>query len=318
VESPVPCLVCGGCSAPAFSWDRNSAAKSFKQWFGVQPPSDALPCDYTNYQCSVCQLEFALPPIPGNNIFYDWVITLPSYYSDYRWEWGIVAEQLAGKAPGKPIKLLDAGCGSGNFLNFIKSKTGAEGLGLDTSPTAIAACRSRGIPGLVCEPTEYLADHKKVFDAICGFHSLEHVPDPSKFLSGLAAGLTEGGRLFISVPLSPIKNEIHERHALNMPPHHLTRWNVQSLQRLADVCGLDVAMLSRDDFGDSGIVRSSLYLLVWHWPNLKAGGWGGILAHIVRHPGSFLRTVKYVLRREVIAGRRGGDTVLCAFSPHRG
>ncbi len=98
----------------------------------------------------------------------------------------------------KPGKLLDVGCGNGDFLGWIKNH-GWEVYGLDPSPVAVEAARKRGLEifrGQLFDAPYLPAS----FDVITMWDVLEHVHDPLANLKRVAKLLKPGGRFTVTLP----------------------------------------------------------------------------------------------------------------------
>lgn len=99
---------------------------------------------------------------------------------------------------GIQAKLLDVGCGNGNFLEFAR-RAGWQVRGLDFDPVAVAAARARGLD--VLEGTIGLLDgESECYDRITLSHILEHVYDPWEILSSCYRLLKPGGVLWLETP----------------------------------------------------------------------------------------------------------------------
>ena len=101
----------------------------------------------------------------------------------------------AGRGAG-PLKSLDVGCGAGRIVQAFQ-KCGWEGVGIDLSPKAVRA----GIEGGLDLRVAALDDRGLgTFDLITGFHILEHVHSPRRFLEKCAERLHSNGYLLMEVP----------------------------------------------------------------------------------------------------------------------
>jgi 2-polyprenyl-3-methyl-5-hydroxy-6-metoxy-1,4-benzoquinol methylase len=100
--------------------------------------------------------------------------------------------------PRGRARLLDFGCGAGAFLDQMRtSKWNVTGL--DSSETAIARIRERGLTAEVGTfPQSRWQDAS--FDAITMWQSLEHVHDPLDVLREAHRLLTPDGTLVVAVP----------------------------------------------------------------------------------------------------------------------
>jgi SAM-dependent methyltransferase len=123
-------------------------------------------------------------------------------------------------------KVLDVGCGEGALAPHLSHATY---VGLDPHCYANYAeldVRSETIAA-------HAASHPEEYDAVCAFHSIEHVADPLDFARDLVKCVRPGGRLFIVVPsrTSPL-TEI-PNFVLNAPPNHLSWWDEGALRAVA-------------------------------------------------------------------------------------
>lgn len=97
--------------------------------------------------------------------------------------------------------ILDAGCGTGSLLRFLKQR-GGDVAGVDSSPTAIATLKrvAPEIPAQVAS-IEQLPFPDASFDAYLAIGSWEYPPGgPKKAASEAVRVLQPGGLAFIEVP----------------------------------------------------------------------------------------------------------------------
>lgn len=97
-------------------------------------------------------------------------------------------------------KLLDVGCGNGNFLAAAE-KVGWRGTGLEPDPVAASIAKARGCQ-VIQGNIEDFHPSKKAYDAITLDHVLEHLHDARLVLSKLKAALANDGVL-VSVTPNP-------------------------------------------------------------------------------------------------------------------
>lgn len=165
--------------------------------------------EFELFQCDHCGLVFTVPrPTPeviGNYYKSD------EYYSHQQNSKGFIPKiyervksiNLRGKvamATSDMVKgrLLDIGCGVGDFLLQIK-KLGWEVMGIEPSEQAANIAQSRlGFTPLI--PTDYEKLPDQSFDVITMWHVLEHVDDLKSQTKELKRLLRPGGRLVIALP----------------------------------------------------------------------------------------------------------------------
>lgn len=158
--------------------------------------------------------------------FYD---AITSKFTGGRWEFGVAAKVLAERFPDG-YSLLDLGCGAGAFLTHLPAE--AKITAVDSSTSQIdEAKRQCPSANFVCGTLE---DVTGQFDAITLFHVVEHVTDPLALLRECFVRLAPNGVICFSVPLSPtIWDYGRYPDPFNLPPHHLTTWNLRALSALA-------------------------------------------------------------------------------------
>jgi ubiquinone/menaquinone biosynthesis C-methylase UbiE len=131
-----------------------------------------------------------------------------------------------------PGRILDVGCGSGNFLAALRSR-GWDAYATEFSDAAVAMAQRRGITvhrGTV-EDAGYPDDH---FDVVTMWHVLEHVPAPRETLNELRRILKPDGLLVVEVPDSAsLTFRLCGRDWMGLDvPRHLQHFTPTTLVRL--------------------------------------------------------------------------------------
>lgn len=138
------------------------------------------------------------------------------------------------QARKKTGSILDFGCGTGEFLNTMKSH-GWKICGVE--PTEIARQKAQKITGQTIHST---LNFDERFDVITAWHVIEHVPDIETTISKLTSLLKKDGILFIAVPNfdSPDSKRYNEYWAAYDVPRHLWHFSKQSMNNLFKNHGL--------------------------------------------------------------------------------
>ena len=136
--------------------------------------------------------------------------------------------------------ILDVGCGTGAFLNEMKT-AGWQITGLE--PDDGARRNAAELFGIYPLPSRELFDlPAKSFNAITLWHVLEHVHQLHEYVDQFKNLLSDNGRLFIAVPNYTSYDAHHyEAHwAAYDTPRHLYHFSPVSMQRLMRQHGLEV------------------------------------------------------------------------------
>ena len=106
----------------------------------------------------------------------------------------------------RPRRVLDVGCGLGEFAERFSKELGADVKAVDTSSRMVELTRARGIDAQVADVEELpFADGE--FDCVFAGWVLYHVPNLEKALTECARVLSPGGRL---VATSYFENNMSE------------------------------------------------------------------------------------------------------------
>jgi 2-polyprenyl-3-methyl-5-hydroxy-6-metoxy-1,4-benzoquinol methylase len=140
-------------------------------------------------------------------------------------------EKLTRKLRGnRPVKLLDFGCGWGDFLNSCQ-RFGFDVLGVDRS-----TARRQGATVKI-EPS--LSNVIGPFHAIVLFETLEHLDNPLEILAALNPLLTPGGILVLETPDCSGVTDIRTNrdYLLVHPLEHINAFTHETLKSIARRCG---------------------------------------------------------------------------------
>ena len=126
---------------------------------------------------------------------------------------------------GRPLKVLDVGCGTGAVMNFLRAR-GYDTHGVDMSETALAYCRQKGL-----QVARSTADHidfpDATFDIVFALDVLEHIDNAAEAVIEIKRILRPGGLLIATVPAHQFLFSYHD-----VALHHKRRYNKKTLRAL--------------------------------------------------------------------------------------
>lgn len=152
-------------------------------------------------------------------------------------------------------KLLDVGCGSGQFLALMRD-AGWEVVGVEPDPLAATLARERyGL--LIFEGgLEHARFPDASFDAITLSHVIEHVCDPVALLCECGRLLKPGGKVVVVTPnIESLGHDVFRSCWRGLePPRHLYLFSLRTLKACCDRAGLQAQTL-----------RTSAQSAAWIW-----------------------------------------------------
>jgi SAM-dependent methyltransferase len=143
------------------------------------------------------------------------------------------------RAPKKG-RLLDIGCGNGNFIAAARDH-GFEVTGIEPDQHAVQFAKQHYQLRDVFAQTP--ADFRRTnpgagFEVVTFFEVLEHQEDPQAFLQVADSLLQSDGFMALSVPN---RNRWETGvDTLDYPPNHLTRWSPRALQNFLERNGFEI------------------------------------------------------------------------------
>jgi 2-polyprenyl-3-methyl-5-hydroxy-6-metoxy-1,4-benzoquinol methylase len=179
------------------------------------------------FRCAGCSISFFTPLyLAGSPQMYSQLANHGGYYLAQKWEYHAALADLRGRE-----RILEIGCGSGNFMQLAKEKEGLSIEGVEQNAEAIREAARRGFHVRETTIEDAAKESPGVYDAICAFQVFEHIAKPREFLDACCRLLRPKGLLILGVP----NQNSYVRHMINpldMPPHHMTRWTEEPLRRL--------------------------------------------------------------------------------------
>jgi SAM-dependent methyltransferase len=177
--------------------------------------------------CQSCDLRFFSPAVAGSERLYDVLQKSEFYYQAEKPEF-----EYARSLIEVEDDVLEIGCGAGAFGSSVKP---GSYLGLELTPSAAAQARALGLCVLEQTIENHADKHSASYDVVCAFQVLEHIAEPGRFISNCLEVLRPGGRLVLSIPSAESFAGDLPNHALDLPPHHITRWSDRCLSGLKSI-----------------------------------------------------------------------------------
>ncbi len=150
---------------------------------------------------------------------------------------GLVLQAVRAEARrlGRPLRLLDAGCGTGRLCQLLAAE-GHQVVGCDASPEALRLARQRGVEGLFEADLNAYEPAPGRYDAITSIDVLYHagIADDVAVLRRLRRGLRPGGLLVLNLVAFEFLRSTHD-----VAVHTRERYTRPLLRRRLEVAGLE-------------------------------------------------------------------------------
>jgi 2-polyprenyl-3-methyl-5-hydroxy-6-metoxy-1,4-benzoquinol methylase len=189
--------------------------------------------------CTTCALRFFFPLITGDVRFYEQLKPFSWYYMTDKPEF----RMAAGLIP-KSGRVLEVGAGQGAFAEWVGKD---RYVGLEYNGAAIEEAGRRGIPLLKEAIEQHAIKNAGAYDSVASFQVLEHVESPASFIKGCLKALKIGGNLLIAVPNHDGFCGMIQNSVLDVPPHHVTHWPVETLKFIATMFGLKLVSIMYEE-----------------------------------------------------------------------
>lgn len=185
--------------------------------------------------------------------------------------------------------VLDMACGVGYGTRLLTDRVaGIHATGVDISSAAIEYADRR----YANERTRFRAadamafDAGAPYDAIVSIETIEHLPEPQRFIDRLVPLLSPGGLLIGSVPVTP---------SVDANPHHLHDFSERSFRQLFTRHGLRAGDELRQDqpFAPVAVLRRDEARMKDVRPNL--------IGYYIAHPDALIRRAWSTLRHGFVS-----------------
>jgi SAM-dependent methyltransferase len=148
--------------------------------------------------------------------------------------------KISTLCPKEGLKILDVGCGWGNFLQILNDNQ-LPYLGIDVSQEAVAICSEKGLNCLKADLINLSKDSKQKYSVITFFQVIEHLKNPLEYLKTAKKLLKKNGILLITTPNnnSPLRSLFGPKWSVYNTPSHYFFYSKKSLGRLLKMAGFN-------------------------------------------------------------------------------
>jgi SAM-dependent methyltransferase len=266
---PSACPVCGPSAKATLSFNATDRLHGIAGTFSY-------------YRCSDCGLLYQNPRVRPDS-------SMDVYPKDYmghiplaaptgirrlgrlttRWLRGATLPRHIVATLGPASRVLDVGCGAGEFLNEVRTRFGCRVEGLDLSEGSKQAASATFGIDVFCGPLDAAPWAPASFDLITAWWSLEHMADPEPALARMCTLLAPGGHMLIAIPNSQslVARVFGSRWYHLDCPRHYHLWTPRSIRQLLERQGLTYRS-TRFDKSPWGLLGSLQYAI--YGDNIRA------------------------------------------------
>ena len=150
-----------------------------------------------------------------------------------------IVMELFGRNDNRSWKILDLGCGTGQYLPLLSRQGKVVGLDRATEALSLIARNGSLNPVLVRGDAQRLPFRSRSFDLVWASSILEHLPEDGAGLQEAVRVLKTEGRMVISVPAHHFLWG-HQDELV----HHLRRYSREDFESLCGRCGLKIIRIT--------------------------------------------------------------------------
>jgi SAM-dependent methyltransferase len=212
--------------------------------------------EYAQKQCSACG-SVQLDPFPdledlikAYDIDYHGYCDAAGHGAAYNALWAVktrLFERQLRKYVSATSRVLDVGCGSGEFLSRLRSMGVSDLVGIDFNETSVQMVKSKGIDVYRGTFLDFEAPDAS-FDVISMNNYLEHTLDPLAELKKAKRLLKPGGHVLGEVPgFDSFERRLFRRYwGGNHAPRHTFQFGERSLRKLFGMAGFEAVKVTHD------------------------------------------------------------------------
>jgi SAM-dependent methyltransferase len=183
------------------------------------------------YSCADCEHKFVADAVRTDSLVEAFYQGLSYWWSNYyhqgirslsgeeEWESYIsdrfnvlVRHKVIEEQPTGPCRCMEIGCAEGKFLAFLEQK-GFQVIGCEVNRKVVEWGRKHFGLEITTDPIETSSFDANSFDAICSYHTFEHLVNPVAVLAKCHHLLRVGGKILLELPCDD--GELDNMHHLH-------------------------------------------------------------------------------------------------------
>lgn len=198
--------------------------------------------DFNLYRCPACGMVYSDKDY-SREILQE--VYSESYYKNLRHfspitdkRYASILKRLSKYSTGR--RLLDIGCGAGQFLLAAK-RSGWDVLGTEISEATAKWMRINFSLDIRCQELLTMNLQRNYFDCVTMFESIEHLNSPDNYLKKINHILKKGGILFVTTPnFNSLSRMFLGKNWSVFSREHLFYFSTKSLLRLLRINGFRI------------------------------------------------------------------------------
>lgn len=258
----IKCPICGAEAKGFKTYTRKELLELYQHSY-KEIPEDMEIVDYNIMGCKECALVFANPMKSASQRFRVWMNKQDR--NDLKWEWDEIDKYVK---ENEVNSLLEIGCGTGEFLKYLRKGNAITLVGMDMAFTRSNPCENEEITfynfdgkngyKTYNEALEiFVANSKESYDVVVALQLIEQLENPVDFVVDMMKLLNSGGKCIVGISYNDSRFSQCDITANNMPPYHLTRWDLSAIKALAkkveakiEIVGPNAENMSKDIWDD--------------------------------------------------------------------
>lgn len=155
-------------------------------------------------------------------------------------------------------RVIDIGCGDGEFLSFFK-KMGCSVFGTEYDPRTEEICRNKGVTmlrgGVMPSLDECMPPEK--FDLVIFTEVIEHINNPLEVIGNISRLLKPGGVLYITTPnfASLERRVLGPQWGMIAYPEHISFYSPKTMDTVLKKCGYEKLSLRTENISVFRIIQ---------------------------------------------------------------